>query len=70
VSNRVGIVELLGKMFAVKESHLITEFQNVAEEFFSRMGDKETKVRSVAVRYTKDIIINHPQAMKLVEGTY
>ena len=55
-------------MFAVKESHLITEFQNVAEEFFSRMGDKETKVRRVAIALTKDIIINHPQAIKLVEG--
>ena len=55
-------------MLAVKESHLITEFQNVVEEFFSRIGDKESKVRSHAIRLTKDIIINHPHAIKYVEG--
>jgi hypothetical protein len=55
-------------MFATQESNLVTEFQHVVEEFLSRFGDKETKIRTYMVQISKKIVVNHPTTIKLIDG--
>ena len=60
VEKRKQAVDLLGRIFAEKSSHLSVTYGKLYASFLKRFYDKEEEIRKQMVHFSKYFIINHP----------
>ncbi|XP_071033437.1 sister chromatid cohesion protein PDS5 homolog A isoform X1 [Parasteatoda tepidariorum] len=61
---RIEVLTLLSKLFSDKSSKMIAQNKVLWSSYISRYKDASTKVRCLHMKFSKNLLMNHPQTSK------
>nr|XP_042896495.1 sister chromatid cohesion protein PDS5 homolog A isoform X2 [Parasteatoda tepidariorum] len=61
---RIEVLTLLSKLFSDKSSKMIEQNKVLWSSYISRYKDASTKVRCLHMKFSKNLLMNHPQTSK------